>query len=45
MRLGETTKKGVQKLSYNRDKNVAVCEFVKIQFPFSGIDSSIILFF
>ena len=45
MRLGEMTKKEVQKPSYNRGKSVAICKFVKIQFPFSEIVGSIILFF
>ena len=44
MRLGEMTKKEVQKPSYNSGKTVAICEFVKIQSPFCGIVGSITLF-
>ena len=45
MRLGEMTKKQVLKPSYNSDKTVAICEFVKVQCPFYGIDGSITILF
>ena len=45
MRLGKMTKKQFLKPSYNSEKSVAISEFVKIQSPFCGIDSSITILF